>query len=586
MKNAMKKIMGLLLVAVLLVSVVPFQALASEGHYGFPKIIFYDENGTNILEKSWTEGANGPDTKTARDMLNEFKPGWEADYTFTKAVFDSKEYGLDDTIRSNVEGTVEITLRTIPSYEFKVFYREDGTSNDLGYAVFTRKENTSLSWNDIAEKNPKADAYKISRVTTVDGNSSIENGGSVTVKNATDYIAYMKGIGAPTTPEKPEPEKVLTAQYYVDGVLRTENYDVDGKTVSELVSDSKLGNYNASKYDITAKVGNNTKGMNDVIYRGETVAITMNTKNTSGETKVLTAHYYVDGDYKGSEEFKVEHKKISELVEMGGFKADKYEKITASVDGTDKGTENVVVEAGQTVKIFMSTKSTSGDAKFLIAHYYIDGEIDKTKKFDVDSKKISELLDMADYDDSDYKKITSTVDGTDKGTDNVVVRRGQSVKIYMTTKSTNKFPYKVYLHVYLNNNIGEPDRNINITNTLAVDGVVSMSEVKNLIPEYYKAKNSNGIGYDGLYLAKGNWVKDYVTDSNKYEKLNDVDVRTGDEYVHINVMITNATAKTSSNADTSNPKTGDTIFMTITVMGLSAAALTGLYVYDKKRKAQ
>lgn len=150
--------------------------------------------------------------------------------------------------------------------------------------------------------------------------------------------------------------------------------------------------------------------------------------------------------------------------------------------------------------------------------------------------------------------------------------------------TTNKFPYKVYLHVYLNNNIGEPDRNINITNTLAVDGVVSMSEVKNLIPDYYKAKNSNGIGYDGLYLAKGNWVKDYVTDSNKVEKLTDVDVRTGEEYVHINVMITNATAKTTSTADTSNPKTGDAIFMTITVMGLSAAGLTGLYFYDKKRK--
>lgn len=151
--------------------------------------------------------------------------------------------------------------------------------------------------------------------------------------------------------------------------------------------------------------------------------------------------------------------------------------------------------------------------------------------------------------------------------------------------TTNKFPYKVYLHVYLNNNIGEPDRNINITNSLATDGVVSMSEVKNKIPDYYKAKNSNGISYDGLYLAKGNWVKDYVTDANKYEKLNDVDVRTGEEYVHINVMITNATAKTTSTADTSNPKTGDAIFMTITVMGLSAAALTGLFFYDKKRKA-
>lgn len=174
--------------------------------------------------------------------------------------------------------------------------------------------------------------------------------------------------------------------------------------------------------------------------------------------------------------------------------------------------------------------------------------------------------------------------GASSNNNNSSSNSGSSNSGSSNSGTSNKFPYKVYLHVYLNNNIGEPDRNINITNTLATDGVVSMSEVKNLIPDYYKAKNSNGIGYDGLYVAQGNWVKDYVTDANKYTKLTDVDVRKGEEYVHINVMITNATAKTSSTADTSNPKTGDAIFMTITVMGLSAAALTGLYFYDRKRK--
>ena len=51
-------------------------------------------------------------------------------------------------------------------------------------------------------------------------------------------------------------------------------------------------------------------------------------------------------------------------------------------------------------------------------------------------------------------------------------------------------------------------------------------------------------------------------------------------------MITNATTKSSAKADSSNPKTGDTIFVPVMVMSLTASALAAAYVFGKKRIAR
>ena len=54
-------------------------------------------------------------------------------------------------------------------------------------------------------------------------------------------------------------------------------------------------------------------------------------------------------------------------------------------------------------------------------------------------------------------------------------------------------------------------------------------------------------------------------------------------------MIDNATAKSSSSgtADTSNPKTGDSIYAPIAVLGVSATALAAaMFFYNKKRLAK
>lgn len=585
MKNAMKKIMGLLLVAVLLVSVVPFQALAAEisggnDYKGFQSVVIKVNDEVKV-NSSWSEDGHNPESKTVRDILNNFFPDWNnGDYGFKDATYAGQAADLDTILRTNFEDTsVEINLYTTPVFNVSVTYLVEGTTNSRGTATFTRKSGESLSFDQVVNEAPEKNAYKVTRVTSTDGSLNFTSG-SVKVTNNMWLNAYLEGIGGSNNGGSSGTEaSKLNVQYIVNGVTTSAAYDVQHKTVSELVD---MGGYTASNFNISAKVGSTNKGMNDVIERGETVVITMNTKST--DTKLLNVQYIVNGSTRTAA-YDVDGKTVSELVsdsKLGGYTASNYD-ITAKVGSTNKGMNDVIYR-GETVVITMTSKNTTTPTQVLTAHYYIDGDYDKTKEYNVDGKTVSELVSLGGYTASNYSKITATVDGTDKTTSDVI-SRGQSVKVYLTSKSANKFPYKVYLHVYLNNNIGEPDRNINITNTLATDGVVSMSEVKNLLPTYYSAKNNNGITYDGLYLAKGNWVKDYVTDSNKVEKLSDVDVRTGEEYVHINVMITNAKAKSTSTADSSNPKTGDAIFMTITVMGLSAAALTGMYFYDKKRKA-
>ena len=158
-----------------------------------------------------------------------------------------------------------------------------------------------------------------------------------------------------------------------------------------------------------------------------------------------------------------------------------------------------------------------------------------------------------------------------------------------TTEYHNKFPYNVYLNIYKDTMVGAPDKTINITKGAAIDGTVTMDEVKALVMNHYKAKDSYGISFDGLYLAEGTWVTNYVTDTEKYDKFIDVDTFRQYRTVYINVMIDNAVAKStsSSTADTSNPKTGDSIYAPIAVLGVSATALAAaMFFYNKKRLAK
>ena len=154
--------------------------------------------------------------------------------------------------------------------------------------------------------------------------------------------------------------------------------------------------------------------------------------------------------------------------------------------------------------------------------------------------------------------------------------------------SSSKFPYSVYLHIYAKGNVGSPIKTVTLdTWTCVKDGVITLDEVKEVVKTYYTAKTSDGIGYDGFFYSTSTTKTDYIKDENKTERINNLDDLRTQGYVHLNVWIDNYVAKSSSssNADSTNPKTGDSIYTAVAVMGLSVTALAAVYFINKKRIA-
>lgn len=157
---------------------------------------------------------------------------------------------------------------------------------------------------------------------------------------------------------------------------------------------------------------------------------------------------------------------------------------------------------------------------------------------------------------------------------------------YARYTKDSKFPYSVYLHIYEAGNVKSPMKTVTLdTWTCVKDGVVTLGELKDVIKTYYTAKDSDGIGYDGIYWSTSSTKTDYIKDENQTDRIEDLDDLRSKGYVHLNVWIGNAKAKSDSNSNSSssNPKTGDTIYMAVTVMGLSAASLAAVYYISKKR---
>ena len=154
--------------------------------------------------------------------------------------------------------------------------------------------------------------------------------------------------------------------------------------------------------------------------------------------------------------------------------------------------------------------------------------------------------------------------------------------------SSSKFPYSVYLHIYAKGNVATPIKTVTLdTWTCVKDGVINLEELKEVVKTYYTAKTSDGIGYDGIYYSTSTTKNDYVNDTNHTKEITNLDTLRTQGYVHLNVWIDNYVAKSSSssNADSTNPKTGDSIYTAVAVMGLSVTALAAVYFINKKRIA-
>ena len=319
---------------------------------------------------------------------------------------------------------------------------------------------------------------------------------------------------------------------------------------------------------------------------------------------------YVDGSYARDGEITVPVDGAVTLTKELGLSlvnADKeFVKWTGASDNeaTDVAVKYGNITDGYFLKLFVNTKKAEEPVKPITVKIVDDKGNAIAKQFEVTpangkSSVVGDILTqrwMGNWKDS-YEFVTAKSD--EKGgtlTLSTTINAGDTLTVTLKTKSStgnntttnNKFPYKVYLHIFKDNKVDDPAKTINITEGIALDGKVTLDEVKTVVKNYYTAKTSDGIKYDGMYLAEGNWVGNFVNDTKKYDTISDTNDMRKTREVHINVMITNANAKNTTNekADKTNPKTGDMIFIPVIFMVVSGAAIAGVYFYNKKRSAR
>ena len=527
MKNAMKKLLSLVLVAMLLVSAVPFQASAAEGDFTVDVTITNTDGETLATD---TRAQVAGDAYTAQQYLDSVYPGWSDSYSPIKFWIKNDETGSEgQTV--DASHTITRTTRLVVKLEH----------NDVALYLKVYKDGS------LIETVPTSVAYGS---TVVLNSSWVDKAGY----SGLDADVTSGGIRMGESFTATEPREI---QIFI-------------KTAGNNDDDSGSNGGSATKQPITLQIKNGEGSSYPVV---KTI-----TETPSGDSaKVSDMLYYWYGnksnDWQNSYTFT---------------------KAWSNAQQKDVG-YNGSIAAGDTVTVVLTPKNTPNppaSGEYIYMRVYVDNSSvgGTQKKIEAASATVDSLIKnwksdwTTGYEFNYYTINSSKVAYTSR---NDTVYAGDTVYIYMNSRSTSdgtsKYnSNKVRLHVFLNGKVDEEARTFDITNNLAADYTVSLKEVSNYLLNYYSAKDSKGINFDGLYLVKGNWLGEFIRDG-KADTIADIDDKLEQGYVDINIMLNNATAKTTSTADSSNPKTGDSIYMTVTVMGLSVAALAAVYYVSKKR---
>ena len=377
--------------------------------------------------------------------------------------------------------------------------------------------------------------------------------------------------------------KTVKVNVYVDDVLTTD------KTITVKSGESITLNEELAKSLVksdkafvkwTGASGNEANGQ--VIPYEKIPAnysVNLYVKKVVEDTRVdakVPVKIYVDGSYVRDGEITVPVDGAVTLTKELGLKLVKEDKEfvkwtgASDNDATGVTVKYAGIDDGYFLKLFVNTKKAEEPVKPITVKI-VDAKGNAiAKEFQVTpvNGKYSVIGDIltqrwkGDWKDS-YEFVTAKSDekgGTLSLSTNI--NAGDTLTVTLKAKSTstdntnngttNKFPYKVYLHIFKDNKVDDPAKTINITEGIALDGKVTLDEVKTVVKNYYTAKTSDGIKYDGMYLAEGNWVGNFVNDTKKYDTISDTNEMRKTREVHINVMITNANAKSCSAADYSN----------------------------------
>ena len=550
MKHTMKKLLCMALAIMLLVSAVPVFA-AAESSVNVPVDVYI--NGSMVSTKNLEVGVSG---RTLNGDL-------------AMSLLDNKEYRTYDHWASNSSGDLsdgativndtwlDGEMNKVGGYRLSVYFNEtlpSATHRDVTvhiyYADGQLKDNTSFTVDVGGIQLTKAfgktlagsdvEKWAYNNTTVTDTYYTRDNcPGTLYL-----YLVANSTSEEPTAPStSTTPSSPATTAAYVSVILSTKT---SGFVAGDYINCNLVSGKITPTDRNTVAAAISSKGLNIVGWK----------RADNGQQ----ASSLVDFDFAGLAE------PINILPIFG-----------ASNNGNGNG--NTV------------TTPTTGKLSLVI-------RVNGTKKYDNDVKNFTNatvanvIKNIYDSDwTSKYAFDKVEVNGVTYGRSDLEVRAGDDVDIYLTRKYSKDNSNKVYLHVYLNGDASTIAMTKDITGTYLMDDwKTDTTEIlKYLKNNYYTAKDSsNAITIDGLYVStdtKGAFPSNYYAD-NKTTSKDNINDLLEDGYVHISVMLKNAKAKSSSTADSSNPKTGDTIFVPVMVMGVTATALAAAYVFGKKRFAR
>ena len=519
MKTAMKRLLSFVLVAMMLVSVVPFQASADEGGTETETVsvrYILNENGDGTIEKETTS----PAVEIPESLTRSFV---KSKLDFNEANYGSYEiYYKDGTVSDwtvmpdsiNLTGDTEVAIN---AYKYKV-----DVSVKIGDAAATPAGTISdvacVTYDAIVNKARETvqdvEGSASYAVTGVTFNDAALTGGEVRVTaNSTAVVTFSSTTEKWVTFRDRDGnilQRVATkGGKLVEGSYPVKGPAVEGKVFKGWYSGGSNGAGNLLNVDAPA----------DEYYAHYSSQSNGQTDGVSAIT--IYAKVYAEG--KVVDEFKVlEREVVADHTNVLDHLKSKKDQILASMEA--KG---------------------YGDA---------------------------EWSDFRFYDNATKEPLTQADE---------VLKANKYVYIKLDLESTARVMVCVHGKVGTAGTYYKLDgylQNGNYTSTY-----IQKSDVVTFLKTKYNVSSSN---VDGLY-GEQEW-KELVNGERKTGTgVTSYQVKDNDDTTIVHVILNDATLKGSSSSSnkSDNPKTGDTILMAVTVMGLSASALAAVYFVSKKKQS-
>ena len=566
MKTLSKKLLSLLLVAVMLVAAIPFAAMADT----------MEEEKTNVKVVGVLEGENSPiagyetvatlakgfDTTNPEHLANAFlfgNPSVTIDtskYAIVKGVYAE----TNDTLNNTLTVTFKKVAPAPVTYTVKVVGDATATGSKQ-IAAPTEADFTTNYGAVIAALNnaglgdyTNADNWTITKIEKDDTGHVI----TVTVEKKV----------APTTPStEPAKDVTYTVKLTVDGVAQTDKTLTykDG-AVADLSSWDKVMKeigMDASKYDMVSFTN-----VNNVI------TLSLKTKAPSATTVKITLN---DGT-----------KETEQYPEVGKYYSDYAVFYPSAQDGRTPESLKIEENNGSVRVVDVGTKTENGkvratDVKVTIQWKAADRQI----RFYTDSTLGKIFKTLTVYSGKAIGELPTEVNGKAVEYWTVWGTRIYSTTTYSWTADyVNAVPHfvgesgKVYLEVYVNGNRTSKYTQVDITHKLQ-DGVIYRDTLLDTIRNAVK-NNSLKLSSVSYLFDESEWSA-YVRNVNNTttntkiqigENLNDA------RYIY--VMVNGVTIKT---ADSTNPKTGDTAKLGVAaaVLAVAVVGFGAVIVVNKKK---